>query len=262
MDRLRFDAIARLLATTGSRRRTLGALLGAALLGHTVEALAKPGGKRRGNGKGKNNNRRRKIKAQAVPASCFSGAACIPGPAAYLAKCDFTDSTLLAGVNCSKSNLSDASLLRANASGANFTKANMSRVCFVDADLTGATLAASTNLLGAVFCRTTMPDGSTSNSGCSKSTKCCQTCIELGNACGVGIGGSCCGGNVCSGGVCSCILANQACTSSTDNCCDTDYVCADDNCATPLGCCGTTGASCSASCDCCGTSSCSGGSCT
>jgi hypothetical protein len=33
MDRERFDALARLLATTGSRRAALGALLGVSLLG-------------------------------------------------------------------------------------------------------------------------------------------------------------------------------------------------------------------------------------
>ena len=62
----------------------------------------------------------------------------MPGQAAYLAKCDFTGSNALENVNCKQSNLSDSSLLRADASGANFTKANLSRVCFVDADLTGA----------------------------------------------------------------------------------------------------------------------------
>ena len=36
---------------------------------------------------------------------------------------------------------------------------------------------------------TTMPNGSISNSGCSKSATCCQTCIEVGRACGSGIGG-------------------------------------------------------------------------
>ena len=60
MDRERFDALARLLATTGSRRATLGALLAAGLLGRDPDALAKPGkgeGKREGRGK---NRKRRK----------------------------------------------------------------------------------------------------------------------------------------------------------------------------------------------------------
>jgi hypothetical protein len=41
MDRERFDALARLLVTSGSRRAALGALLGVVLLGQDPEALAK-----------------------------------------------------------------------------------------------------------------------------------------------------------------------------------------------------------------------------
>ena len=44
MDRDRFDALARLLASKGSRRGALGAILGAALFGRDPEtSLAKPG---------------------------------------------------------------------------------------------------------------------------------------------------------------------------------------------------------------------------
>ncbi|MGH2614532.1 MAG: pentapeptide repeat-containing protein, partial [Thermomicrobiales bacterium] len=55
MDRERFDALARLLATKGSRRGALSAILGVALFGHDPdEGLAKPGkGKRKGHAKGR-----------------------------------------------------------------------------------------------------------------------------------------------------------------------------------------------------------------
>ena len=60
MDRARFDAIARLLATTGSRRAALGALVSAAILGQGEdEILAKSKGKGNGKGRGGNNKRNR-----------------------------------------------------------------------------------------------------------------------------------------------------------------------------------------------------------
>jgi hypothetical protein len=59
MDRDRFDALARLLATTGSRRAALGALLATGLLGRDPDALAKPRkrtGKDRGPDRDKDQN--------------------------------------------------------------------------------------------------------------------------------------------------------------------------------------------------------------
>jgi hypothetical protein len=64
MDRVRFDALARLLATPGSRRAALGALLGAGLAGLSTDTLAaksKRARKRRGGSKKRNN--RNKVKA-------------------------------------------------------------------------------------------------------------------------------------------------------------------------------------------------------
>ena len=237
MDRARFDALAKLLASTGSRRKTFGALLGATFLGHQLEGEADAKGKGkgrghnngrgkghsqgkgRGGGKGKNNRKHHTTKAQASPpARCFGSGACVPKKQANLAKCDFTGSNALENVNCTLCNLSDSSLLRADASGANFTKANLSRVCFVDADLSGATFS-NTNTSGAIFCRTRMPNGSINNTGCTKSTKCCQTCIELGNACDSGIGGSCCGQGVCTSGVCTCPAPLLDCDGVCSECC-------------------------------------------
>lgn len=60
MDRERFDELARLLATRGSRRGALGALLGVAILGHDPDdADAKKGrGRKRGNDRGGNKKNR------------------------------------------------------------------------------------------------------------------------------------------------------------------------------------------------------------
>ena len=225
MDARHFDRLTRSLAAGSSRRTVLAGLL-AGILAPIVSVGARAAdrhhGKRkhkgRGTDKGKSHGRRRKTNAQAVPARCFGSGACLPGPAAYLAKCDFTDSNVLENVNCTGCNLSDSSLLRADASGANFNKANLSRVCLVDADLTSATINASTNLLGAVFCRTKMPNGSINNSGCTKATGCCPTCVEPGNS-GCNVGG-CCAGNVCCNNVC-CQAGDVCNTNKIPNACCT-----------------------------------------
>jgi hypothetical protein len=84
----------------------------------------------------------------------------------------------------SRANLRDATFV-----GTNFTRANLSGPCQIDADFTGAIFANSTNLYGANFCNTTMPDGSVNNSGCTAGTACCSTCDtatceSLGKQCG------------------------------------------------------------------------------
>ena len=56
MDRERFDALARLLAATGSRRGAVGALVSVALLGHNPDVLAD---QKQGRGKGKRKARGR-----------------------------------------------------------------------------------------------------------------------------------------------------------------------------------------------------------
>jgi len=83
-------------------------------------------------------------------------------------------------------NLSSANLTNANLAGAILAGASLSRATLKDAnldwvkfqganltstDLTGATLKGAknfktANMAGAIFCKTTMPDGSENNSGC------------------------------------------------------------------------------------------------
>jgi hypothetical protein len=53
VDRETFDALTRLMATSGSRRAALTALLGVTLAGPAIDAVVKKRGKRKGKGKGK-----------------------------------------------------------------------------------------------------------------------------------------------------------------------------------------------------------------
>jgi hypothetical protein len=70
MDRYRFDAIARLLAMTGSRRTIIGALLGAGLLGHDLGTLARPG---KGRGKARKRRERKRKRGRGRVVVCHSG---------------------------------------------------------------------------------------------------------------------------------------------------------------------------------------------
>jgi Pentapeptide repeats (8 copies) len=110
---------------------------------------------------------------RANASTCYPGTRCTLGPSQYDSNCDFSQQTL------SKRNLSSSFFRGSSFAGSNLTQAklsgaNLSKTCLVDADLTGADLTGA-NTLGAIFCRTTMPDGSVNNSGCDKGTACCPT---------------------------------------------------------------------------------------
>ena len=304
MDRVRFDALARLLATTGSRRGAVGAVVGVALLGHSPEALAErrrrdgkgkgeprdgghdarrqrdrtggasdhlenashggdgsgdgteggsksrhvggETGKRRRRSKGSGRDRGRQAQTQASSARCFNGSPCTPDPGANLQNCDFAGSSALKNINCTGCNAGGINLTGADASGANFRGANLGNACLIGADLTNASFNGSTNLGGAIFCRTTMPNGRVNNSGCGRDTRCCTTCIAIDQVCGPGIGGSCCGGATCQNGRCAC-PANKPnnCNGVCQQCCN------DGNCSggTPK-CCGGVCRRCCAAGDC------------
>ena len=186
MDRRQFDALARLVSRTTSRRGALAALLGAGVFGHDAAGpLAKR--KRRGG----------RVNAQAA-SRCYPSRNCTPGPGRIASRCDFSSANLrnlnAGGSNLSKSNFTDADLR-----GAFFGGANLSGACFVGADLTGATLGASVNLRRAIFCNTIMPNGSINVSDCDRGTECCPTCLpatcaSLGVECGSWPDG--CGGGI------------------------------------------------------------------
>ena len=153
----------------------------------------------------------------AAQASCYSGTRCTVASNGYLVGCNLGGSSLR-NASCRGCNLSGANLRQADASGANLSDANLSNACLVDANLTGANLTGA-NTSGALFCRTPMPNGSINNSGCGKATKCCPTCVPIGES-RCGLGGSCCGGATCQDNTCVCPAATpKNCGGVCQACC-------------------------------------------
>jgi hypothetical protein len=179
MDRLQFDALARLVSRKRSRRAALGAFVGALLLGQEPVATVS---------KAKRQNR---SGVQAAANPCYPGARCAPGKGANNAGCDFSGSSAFAGRDVRGSNLSNANFTGADLRGADFRGANLGGSCFIGADLSGAKLGASVNQHQAVFCNTVMPDGTIDDSGCDRGTPCCPACSDAGSC---PTGQSCCGG--------------------------------------------------------------------
>src|SRR5262245_42385744 len=134
MDRGQFDALARLVSRSTSRRGALAALLSAGILGRkAVGSLARR--KKRGG----------RVNAQAAD-GCYPGKNCNPGPGRITSRCDFSSSTNLRNLNARGAILSKSNFTLADLRGADFRGADLSGSCFVGADLTGARLGASVNL--------------------------------------------------------------------------------------------------------------------
>lgn len=180
MDRDRFDGLARLLATSGSRRAALGAMLGAGLLGARFEG----GDGRNQHKRDERRDRRRKRSSERSGIACCAGRACAPGVGKDLAGCCYRG-RVLAGSNFTGSNLEAVSFAGATLTDADFSGANLQNACFVDAFLSGADVTGA-KLKGAIFCRTVMPDGAIDNSGCGRGTRCCPTCGDADHPCGAG----------------------------------------------------------------------------
>ncbi len=189
----------------------------AGLLGLTQTDAKKKG---KGKGKGKKKDKKR-TSAQAEP--CWRAGACIPRKGANISQCNLEGYAPSTTLNCTGCNISRANLRGADLRGANLTRANLSGSCLTNADLTGAIIANTTNLYNAIFCNTTMPDGSINNSSCGSVTACCPgpclpDCAE--KACGAddGCGGicqteSCTNGQICCNGTCcdGCCRADASC---------------------------------------------------
>lgn len=232
MDHARFDAMVQRLVSRGSRREVLAGVLSAVLLPASGGTLAKP---RNGKGKrrGKGRTRRQRAQAEAVPASCYPGSPCTPGPGKRLVRCDFGGTNVLAGKNVQGSQLGSANLLNANAQGANFTDVQLGGACLVGANLTGATVS-SGQLRTTVRCRTVLPNGTIDNTNCNSPTTCCPTCVETGQA-GCSLGGQCCETVNCVAtpdgkGQCGCLKdpdcpPGQVCCNNRCQACCTDAQC-------------------------------------
>jgi hypothetical protein len=199
VDRGRFDALTRLVGTTGSRRTALGALLGTLALG---EAAYAKGGKHHHH-KGQRSRGGKRV--------CYPGDTCVPGTARTNTRCDFSNSNVFRNLDAQSSNLSGSNFSNADLSGADLRAVNLSDTCLVNTDLTGAIIDESTNFHRALFCNTTMPDGSVRNAGCDHLTGCCPcagpTCLlgggspdcdkTLNHTCSVFNKDDCCGLQAC-----------------------------------------------------------------
>lgn len=206
MDRVRFDALARLLAAGGSRRGVL-AVLGGALAGGGYEAAAKK------------HKHKHKNKHKHQDTTCFGTLECeFPSDgksfrdcnlsSTGIAKCngcDFRgadlDTAWLADGSFQGASFREADLGSAFLDGADLSGASFRDACLVDADFYGANVDGA-DFRGAIFCNTYLPDGSIDNSGCGDTTDCCPPCLFQGDSCGDGIFGECCGGTVCNGETC------------------------------------------------------------
>lgn len=236
MDKNRFDALARLLGTSRSRRATLGALLGGAMLGVGIDAEAK----RRNKNKNKNKQRRRRNRNQAAQ-TCFGTKTCdFPSDGQSFRECNLAGADLPSCDGCDfrRANLADTdfyghrfqgvSFRQANLSSADMRGADVSGSSFRDACLVGASLLdANTNgasFRGALFCNTILPDGTIANDDCGRLTECCPNCLPVGAACGGTIPGSCCDSD-CINGVCQ-----VECVKDSD--CGFDFFCCGNNCVT------------------------------
>lgn len=207
VDGTHFDDLAKRLSQARTRRFAIGGLLTGVLL--PLDAAAR--------GKGK---RRKRVQAQEEP--CWRAGACIVSKGSNVSRCDLSGDTAPDGLDCTRCNLSRANLYQADFSGVDFTRANLSGACLVDADFRDATFANSTNLANAIFCRTTMPDGSLNNSGCGLGSSCCPTNCGATETCGPNqycCDGTCsncpCGQGELSNGTCvtTCTSNSQCCGS-------------------------------------------------
>lgn len=201
MDHDQFDALARLLAATPSRRMALGALLGGGLAG--VAGVGEAKRKRR-------RTRGRRVAAQA--ADCAN-----PGPGTNLAGCDFRGDDFsgasLTGANLTGTIFVDATLVTTNlsgvsAKGARFADADLcgarlrssvlKNADFRGADLTRANLRASVCagalFTAATFCRTVGCDGAVRDDGCPNGVDPNDVCCTNGD---------CVDGQTCEDGVCT-----------------------------------------------------------
>jgi hypothetical protein len=226
MDHEAFDRLIRALGVPGTRRSALAALLGTGVAGSASIAEAA----KKGKGKGKKRKRDRKkarkqTHAAAVPRNCFTNDKCPIGKQKNAHDCNFEESTAFTpGLNLTLFNASGANF-RGVVSSSNFTQANLHDACLVDANFSGADWT-RINTSGAIFCRTTMPNGDINDSGCRNGTRCCPTsttttttntttttqapttttgiCIEPNQPCNPSGGPSCCNGRTCGGGAVGC----------------------------------------------------------
>jgi hypothetical protein len=237
VDRETFDALTRLLAEAPSRRRALGALLGAGVAG--LAGVASGARERRSNTRTRRGNRRN----PARPA----GVACLhPGPGSDLSGCHFQGKELsgadlsssrmvgtgfnnatLVGADLSSSNLKDAWFRNANLCRADLSSSQLRNADFRGANLTNATLRSSSCdgavFTGVVLCNTRMCNGAIRNDGCPdhidpEDVCCTDADCSAGRVC---CAERCCpSGQVCRQGVCAEATCQDLCSVACTYCID------------------------------------------
>ncbi len=189
VDRTTFDTVTRRFARKASRRTALASLFGfgiVALQARSLDARTRTRRRRKrsrgadgANGANGANSTGSPTGTGTPsgnpPSRCYPGTSCTPGSGALNARCDFSRSSMLRGLNARGAVLSSANLSFADATAADFRGAALSNACLVGATLRDAAIDGSTVLNGAIFCRTVMPDGSINDRDCASGTECCPT---------------------------------------------------------------------------------------
>ena len=136
MDRERFDALTRLLATTPLRRAALGGVLGAGLAGTPgLTRAAKKNRHKKGKG-GRQTRGTAQVSAQAADRSS-------PGQGSNYSGCEF-DGDDFSGDDLSSSRGVGTSFRTAELVGTNLASSNLKSAVFRNANLCGADLSSST----------------------------------------------------------------------------------------------------------------------
>ena len=154
------DDVARMIAARRTRRAAIVTLVAAPVLAAHPSTAA---------------TRKRRKRQRRRSRRCFASKRCTTGQGSNNANCDFFSSMALHQGIAQGANLSNANFTIAQMIGTNLQGANLSGACMVGADLRTARIDSSTNLDGAIFCGTFMPDGSINNDGCTRPTRCCPT---------------------------------------------------------------------------------------
>jgi hypothetical protein len=160
MDQDHFDDIARLISTAGTRRTTLGALFGAALIG--IGGAADADAKRR------RNRRRRKKRRQANKNRvCYGTLTCPPPETGKdFDNCDYSGTNIFVGANAGgssfrRTNFANAVMDGADLQGTLFRDANLAGASMVGVDVRGANFPGAclldTDLTGHIFVEGEVP---------------------------------------------------------------------------------------------------------
>ena len=216
MDAVRFDAIARSLATRATRRRALAASIGAGLAGVASTATAGKNGNRKHKNKNKQQNKRRGNRGQPdAQGSCAD-----PGPGSNLDGCDFAGRDF-SGQDLSGSEINDATFRNAVLVDTDLSGSDMARTSFRGANLCGATLSSS-SLVNADFRGSTGSDGRPTNLTRAdlRSSKCKGTLYDANT---IFCGTKTCNGAVRNDGCPAGVAPADVCCLDTD--CPTGEVC-------------------------------------